>query len=163
MSLFGPTGGADFSPCRRYRYYLWRRLAPIEGKSVLFIMLNPSSADEKHDDPTIRRCIGYASAWGFTDLGIANIFALRSTDPHVLYTAADPVGEDNDYALEHQAEMHDLVVCAWGVHGLLRDRSAAVRKLLARVELHYLRLTNAGEPGHPLYLPADLKPTKWAP
>lgn len=126
---------------------------------VMFIGLNPSTADETLDDPTIRRCIGYAKDWGYGGLLMTNIFAYRSTDPRGLLTVEDPIGPDNDKALLKCFLEVDLAIAAWGVHGTLVERDKRVRELLA--PLHYLRLTKAGHPAHPLYLPKALKPMLW--
>lgn len=147
---------------RAYRYRLDRRVGPGAGV-VAFIMLNPSTADERTDDPTIRRAIGFARTWGFGRLVVGNLFAYRCTDPRGLRRVADPVGRRNDRSLRALATRADLVVCAWGVHGRLHDRAAAVRDLLAGagVRPHVLRLTRDGAPAHPLYLPAALTPIGW--
>ena len=148
---------ATFSECRRYRYTLGRRWD--SGKSVMFVGLNPSTADETLDDPTIRRCIGYAKAWGYNGLLMTNIFAYRSTDPKGLLTIEDPVGPGNDEALLRCFSEVDLAIAAWGVHGTLAKRNEKVRELLT--PLYYLRLTKEGHPGHPLYLPKTLTPIAW--
>lgn len=149
---------ATFSPCRRYRYTLLRRWG--DGPVCMFIGLNPSTADETQDDPTIRRCIRYAQGWGFGGLLMANIFAWRDTDPRGMKAAEDPVGPGNDHALRGAYKLSALVVAAWGAHGEHMGRGHAVRAMLPR--LHYLRLTKGGHPGHPLYLPASLRPVEWA-
>jgi hypothetical protein len=154
--------GAIFDGRRRYRYRLWRVWDEAKPR-VAFLMLNPSTADEKALDPTVRRCLGYAQAWGFGSIEVGNIFALRSTDPSALLAAADPVGPANDAKLISIADRSDLVVCGWGAHGGLQGRDRAVLALLEPVaDLHALRLTKAGAPGHPLYLPAALQPVLFA-
>ncbi len=148
---------AILSPCARYRYALARRWGP--GPAVAFVGLNPSTADAFADDPTIRRCVGFARAWGFDSLVMLNLFAWRATQPADMQAADDPVGPQNNYFLAAHAHMVDLVVAAWGAGGSFRGRDAEVRPMLPR--LHYLRLTKDGHPGHPLYLPATLRPVEW--
>lgn len=156
------AGTATFSADLQHRYRLSRVWDPTLPRCV-FVMLNPSTATEAVLDPTIRRCYGYATTWGAGALEVVNIFALRSTDPGALYRHHDPVGAGNDTAVVAAACAGDLVVAGWGAHGALRNRGACVRALLADtgVELHQLRLTNAGHPGHPLYLRADAEPLLW--
>lgn len=157
---------AVFSPCRTWRYRLDRDLELLASTriAVAFIGLNPSTADETHDDPTIRRCKRFALDWGFARLVMANAYAYRSTAPRGLWSAADPVGPENDSHLEAIAREVELVVCAWGAHAK-PDRVAAVLAALARAgrQPHALRVTKAGAPGHPLYLPGDLTPAPWSP
>lgn len=161
--LFGGTvadameRSATLSPCRAYRYALWRRWG--RGPYAMFIGLNPSTADETNDDPTIRRCIGFARAWGYEALCMTNLFAYRATEPADMKKAADPVGFENDGALETLARGAGVVVAAWGAHGTHQGRDKAVRSFVNG--LHYLRLTKDGHPGHPLYLPANLEPQPW--
>jgi len=126
-------------------------------------MLNPSTADAFQLDPTNRRCVGFAQAWGYGSMVTTNIFAFRSTNPAGLRTTKDPVGPENDEAIVNGAKNADLVIAAWGTHGELQDRGNAVRGLLAGagIELHVLRLTKAGHPGHPLYVSGDTVPTHW--
>ena len=160
------TTSADFSPCGRYRYTLrraWtgRRAVPPRRERLLIIALNPSTADAERDDPTIRRCIGFAQAWGFRSLCVANLFAWRATRPADLKLAPDPVGPDNDAWLRHEARRAGLVVAAWGVHGVHQGRDAAVRAMLPM--LYCLRRTRDGHPAHPLYLPKTLRPVAMGP
>ncbi|MBX3356447.1 MAG: DUF1643 domain-containing protein [Phycisphaeraceae bacterium] len=143
---------ARFSPCRRYRYLLKRRWAR-EKPFVLFIGLNPSTADETLDDPTVRRCVGFARSWGYGGLMLANLFAFRSTCPRRLTQVRDPVGPENDDWLVRSARSAGLVVAAWGVHGTLQDRADAVVGQLP--DLYCLGTTRAGAPRHPLYLSAN--------
>lgn len=144
---------AEFGPRRRYRYALWRSWG--EGGRVrsaaCFVLLNPSTADERVDDPTIRRCVGYARDWGHDMLCVLNIFALRSTDPSDLRRDADPVGIDNDVWLRCAAD-YEQVVLAWGAHGSFMGRGDVVRALLPKTAFHF-GLTVNGQPRHPLYLP----------
>lgn len=155
--------GAEFCPRRVYRFRLWRRWGP--GKSVLWIMLNPSTADEHVLDPTIRRCVGYSKAWGYEALTVVNLFAVRSTDPRILYRAADPIGQGNLDAILDEAGKADLIVAAWGNHGggKLKNQGQAVRRMLlkdGRV-LHHLGLTKQGQPTHPLYQPKNAALVAW--
>jgi len=164
-----PVICATFSPDRTHRYSWSCSSVGTRGEacgSALFIMLNPSTADEWGPDPTVRRCIGFARAWGYMLLQIRNLFSLRSTDPRALYGAANPEGdpENLDRILYAARENADIVVCAWGVHGALRGRGAAVAAALRAqgTRLHYLLgLTKNGHPCHPLYLRGDVKPTLW--
>ena len=150
--------GATLSPCRTYRYDLWRTWLSGDGYAV-FIGLNPSTADETTDDPTIRRCVAFAKAWGYAGLCMTNLFAFRATQPKDMMQASDPVGPFNNAYLTAAACRAGVVIAAWGVHGTHHNRDRTVRELLPR--LHYLRLTKGGHPGHPLYLPAALRPQPW--
>lgn len=160
----GTKGHAVFSDCGRYRYMLSRK---FEGGlwygdgHVNFIMLNPSTATQDEDDPTIRRCIGYAQEWGFAGLTITNLFALRATDPQVMKAAANPVGPENNAHLRHWACQAKLCCCAWGRHGEHLGRAGQVLQLLSNTKLKALKLLDAKTPGHPLYLKADLKPVEF--
>ena len=149
---------ATFSPCRTWRYSLLRRWAN-GGDYAMFIGLNPSTADETQDDPTVRRCIRYAQDWGFNALYMTNIFAFRATDPLVMKRFDDPVGPHNDTALIRLAADAGIVIAAWGVHGTHMGRGNSVLRFLHR--MHVLKLTKGGHPCHPLYLKADLKPVPW--
>ena len=154
---------ATFSPCRRYRYSLWRNwgdLLDADKGYAMFVGLNPSTANETEDDPTIRRVIGFSKAWGFSGLCMTNLFAFAATQPRVMLAEPDPVGPDNDAHLIELAKDAGVVVAAWGTHGRHRGRDAEVKFLLPN--LNYLALTKDGHPGHPLYLPADLKPIAWS-
>lgn len=150
---------AELSPCRRYRYALWRTWDETLPR-VMFIGLNPSTADETADDPTLRRTMDFARRWGFGGVGNGNLFAWRATDPRAMMAAADPVGPDNDRWLRRLAADAGLVVAAWGNHGVFQGRSAAVRDLLP--VLHCLKLNASGEPAHPLYQRADTSPRPWS-
>jgi hypothetical protein len=154
--------GALFSRCRRWRYLLWR--CWDEAKPVAnFLMLNPSTADEFQLDPSCTRARNYAEHWGYGAVVITNIFGWRATDPGEMKAVKDPVGRGNDAAILKAARDAKLVVCAWGNHGLHLERSRHVTGLLreANVPLNFLRMNGQGEPAHPLYLPGNLKPTRW--
>lgn len=161
-TLFGESS-ARFSECRQYRYEL-RRIWD-DGPLVNFIMLNPSTADEVANDPTVERQCRRVRRWGKGHGGIivTNIFAWRSTDPDALYTLEDPIGPENDTHIVEAAHESQIVICAWGgTHGGLHGRGEAVRKRLSIfTTLHYLKMCDNGHPGHPLYLPYSLKPQVW--
>jgi hypothetical protein len=151
--LFTETCGAHLSPCRTYRYSLWRVWEPDKGV-VAFCGLNPSTADETVDDPTIRRCIGFARDWGYGGLYMLNLFAFRATDPKDMKAATDPVGPSNDAALAHHQKFCRLTVAAWGVHGTFKGRAEHVlRNVLVNGPVKCLGRTKDGCPKHPLYLP----------
>lgn len=140
---------AIFSEDRIYRYLLLRKISKNGGR-VLFVCLNPSTADESKDDPTIRRCIGFARYWGFSGLIVANLFAYRATSPEDLKKALDPVGPKNDDWLRAASSEADLTVVAWGNHGLFKERFVAVLPLLSNPKC--FGVTNLGMPRHPLYI-----------
>lgn len=158
---------ALLSPCSTYRYLLGRWWG--SGSHVAFVMLNPSTADAERDDPTIRRCIGYARAWGYSGLVVANLYAYRATCPADLWRAEDPIGPENDDHLYEAAMGAEEVVCAWGALAP-RARAETVEDLLlgrgeilsGREVLKALRLLKDGSPAHPLYLPASLAPVVYA-
>jgi len=149
--------GADFSPDKIYRYSLWR-IWDANKPFVLFIGLNPSTADENEDDPTIRRCINFARSWGYGGLYMANLFALRATDPEEMKSHERPVGEDNDKVLMELAKKAGLIVCAWGTHGTHLSQENHVYELLKTYNLMCLGTTNNGHPRHPLYVKSDMEP-----
>lgn len=146
---------AVLSPCGQYRYCLTREWLMGEGV-VLFVMLNPSTADAEADDPTIRRCIGFAQRWGFRGLAVGNLFALRATDPQQLKRVADPIGPENDRHLIWMSNGADVTIAAWGTLGAFRNRDQRVLGLL-RGTVEHLGLTKQGHPRHPLYLRADVE------
>lgn len=146
---------AIVSPCRKYRYALWR-IWDTSKPLVLFICLNPSTADETNDDPTLRRCITFAKSWGYGGVCIANLFAIRATQPAEIKKCEDPIGIENDRWLVKLADEADLIIGAWGNDGTFQNRSQDVKRLLPT--LHYLKMNASGEPAHPLYLPKSLKP-----
>lgn len=155
MGSDGIARGAYLSEDGRYRYELTRTWGA--GDRLLWIMLNPSTADACVDDPTIRRVIGFSRAWGFDGAIVANLFALRATDPKALRAHPDPVGPANDAMLAHLAKRSPFAVCAWGAHGGLHGRDVAVRALLESVGClrRCLGRTSSGAPKHPLYLAAS--------
>lgn len=160
--LLGCDRGAIFSPCRQYRYLLWRRW-DAHRHPLLCLMLNPSTADETVNDPTVERCERRARRMGFGGVEVCNLFAFRATDPREMKAAADPVGPKNDCAILTAALAAGMILCAWGNHGSHRDRANQVEMMLREKghQLHALRITGAGHPAHPLYMPNDLEPTPW--
>ncbi len=145
---------AVYSGCGGYRYALtrvWDRAAPL----VLFVMLNPSTATELRNDPTVARCEARARGMRFGGLAVANLFGWRATDPAALRQVADPVGPATDAHLAEMSGQAGLVICAWGNHGALLGRGAQVARALrdAGCRPHHLGLTRQGQPAHPLYLP----------
>jgi hypothetical protein len=152
---------AVISDCERYRYALHRRWQ-IGGRSVLWVMLNPSTADAEIDDPTIRRCIGFSQAWGFDSLMVGNLYALRSTQPAALWTANDPVGPDNDAHLRAMAKEAEQIVCAWGANAKAARADVVIALLREYGPVSALRMTKGGAPSHPLYLSGNLTPQDMA-
>ncbi len=156
------ASGATFSVCGLYRYCLWRRIGP-GARLVVWIMLNPSTADALADDPTIRRCLAFSKKWGFARVEIVNLFAFRATDPRDMKAAFDPMGPDNNMSIILAASRAELVVAAWGVHGDHLGRAQTMAAGIANegTNLHALGTTKDGHPKHPLYLRADSKPSPW--
>jgi len=145
----------------KYRYTLARSWAE-QGPIVLFVGLNPSTADDIQDDPTLRRCMGFAQRWGYGGLRLVNLYAARATDPNLLATMSDPVGPDNDEAIVDSAAGSQLIVAAWGNQGHASPRAPEVLALLDR-EVHCLEVTARGAPKHPLYARAALDPAQYYP
>jgi hypothetical protein len=164
MTLFDSEiiKGAVFSRCRRYRYSLHRTWDAGDDRYVNFIGLNPSTADEDLDDPTIKKCMKFALSWGYGGIVMTNIFAWRDTSPAEMKKAVEPIGEVNDRCLISIARDASLVIAAWSQHGSFKNRSQDVRKLLNNFPLHILKM-GASEPWHPLYLKDSTQPIIWQP
>lgn len=154
---------AIYSDCERYRYSLTRTW-DANAQKALFVMLNPSTATEVQNDPTVERCERRARALGFGAFQVVNIFAWRDTDPRAMRAAADPVGPANDAAILSGAGWADRVIAAWGTHGAHLARGPAVERLLrgAGHELFHLGLSKDGHPKHPLYIAYSRQPEPWA-
>ena len=143
---------ATFSRCRNYRYCLSRSWDKGSG-SVLFIGLNPSTANHYQDDPTIRRCVGFARNWGFSAMEIVNLFAFRSPYPKDLYQQGDPIGPANNRWISSAIKRNDMTLACWGNNGDFLDRANFI---LSRYPgLNALKLTASKQPTHPLYMKAD--------
>lgn len=153
---------AIYSDCERYRYAL-TRVWDEGGSRVHFIMLNPSTATEVQNDPTVERCERRARALGHGAFRVTNIFAWRDTDPRNMRAATDPVGPANDAAILEGCDWADVIVAAWGTHGAHLNRGPAVLRLLAETgrEVQHLGLTRAGHPRHPLYIAYARQPELW--
>ena len=155
--------GATFDESQAYRYTLWRSWDPARAR-VGFVMLNPSTADHRQDDPTIRRCIDFARRWGYGSLLVVNLFAYRASSPSALRRTADPIGPRNEHYLRYARQRTADLVVAWGVHGaLMGQHERALSRLGSRRRrpLLCLGVTKGGFPRHPLYLPASCQPGPW--
>jgi hypothetical protein len=151
---------AVISNCGKFRYSLKREWLGGDG-IVAFIMLNPSTADATQDDPTIRRCIGFAKAWRYAGIEVVNLYAFRATRPADMFAAEDPVGPENDAHIVEACTRAGLVIVAWGaIAARRRDRVAAARAMIRR-DIYALGLTSAGDPRHPLYVRGDAQPIRW--
>lgn len=146
---------ARFSPCLQYRYSLERTWAGGKGR-VLFVGLNPSKACRTTDDPTIRRCVGFAKYWGFNSMEIVNLFAFRTTYPTDLKMAANPIGSLNDLWINDAQKRSDKTIICWGSIGRLSYRASDVLKQLE--DPYCLKINKTLEPAHPLYLQKNLRP-----
>ena len=155
---------AVYSDCERYRYTLTRVWEPA-GEKALFVMLNPSTATEVQNDPTVERCERRARTLGFGAFRVCNIFAWRDTDPKAMRRADEPVGRpENDAAIVAGCHWADTIVCAWGTHGAHLGRGPEVERLMRETGrvLHHLGLTKEGHPKHPLYIAYTQSPQVWA-
>jgi hypothetical protein len=153
---------AVYSDCERYRYLLTRVWEPA-GRKALFIMLNPSTATEVQNDPTVERCERRARTLGFGAFRVTNIFAWRDTDPKAMRAATDPTGPENDVAILDSSTWADQIICAWGTHGAHLGRGPHVEGLLRAtgLPLYHLGLSKAGHPKHPLYIKYAEQPRLW--
>jgi len=154
---------ALYSPCETYRYRLMR-LWDRGLQRVAFVLLNPSTATERHNDPTVERCERRARALGFGAFVVVNLFALRATNPQRLRAHANPVGAKNDSHIAAACHWADICVAGWGNHGTHRQRGPAIAHMLARLDVptYHLGLNQSGHPVHPLYVPYARQPSPWS-
>ncbi len=157
-NVAGIEYGAVFDASGMYRYSLWRAWYADHPRAG-FIMLNPSTADEQRNDPTIRRCIEFARTWQFGSVEVVNLFAYRATDMKELLKVDDPVGKENDLFIEKAIERCATVVVGWGTKGPLLGRYRQVLQLLADTmkDVYCLGVTKDGHPRHPLYVRGDTR------
>lgn len=166
INLVPQNSGAMISEDEKYRYALWRTWDK-DKPVVMFIMLNPSTADGNKDDPTIRKCMAYAKAWGYGALIVGNLYAFKTKDPKVLENILFPIGPHCDSWLYTLSKMADLRIAAWGNKILSDKRVEQVKGILSShmkgivSRLYYLELSKSGNPKHPLYLRKNLKPQPW--
>lgn len=153
---------AEYSECETYRYSLTRVWNP-DGARVVYIMLNPSKATEKQNDPTIERCERRARALGFGGFCAVNIFALRETDPKAMREHPSPRGPENDLAITRACHWADTIIAAWGAHGDHLNRGTEMQRVLRAAErpIHCLGLTQKSHPRHPLYIAYAQIPEIW--
>jgi hypothetical protein len=150
---------ATISPCGKYRYTLYRRWAlgptAADAKPILWVMLNPSTADHRTDDRTIGRCVEFSKRWGHSSLYVANLYAWRTTYPHELRQIDETTarGPENASYIEYLVGRSALVVCAWG--GSVKHLIETRMQLWPVKEAWCLGKTKSGEPLHPLYLRGD--------
>lgn len=158
-------GTAEISADGHYRYRLTREWGPECARTVLWVMLNPSTATATEPDATIRRCVGFSKREGFDRLVVVNLFALRTRHPHILLNDPDPIGPLNDYWIVDEARQADRIIVAWGAKRVQGSRAPTVTRMLkmAQVPLQCLGTTKDGHPRHPLYLPADTPLESYAP
>lgn len=151
-----PPRNAVISNCGLYRYWLLRVWDDNPRKNfILWVMLNPSTADATQDDPTIRRCVGFSKAWGFDGLLVCNLYAFRATKPAELWKTTDPIGPENDFHLSSGGNCSKKIVIAWGRNGASARRAEVLRILRKYNAVHCLGKTNDGSPRHPLYVKGD--------
>ena len=145
-----------FDATGQYRYQLGRRWRQ-KGTEVAFIMLNPSQADARCDDPTLRACIQFAQRWDYASLSVVNLFGHRTPHPTQLKTVTDPVGPQNDEYVLEAAQSAEQIVLAWGNWGSLQGRDHTVLNLLRpfQLKLGCLQINRSGQPRHPLYIKRD--------
>ncbi|PSB28436.1 DUF1643 domain-containing protein [Stenomitos frigidus] len=155
--------GAEFDATGCYRYLLWRSWDE-QAPRVGFVMLNPSQADATVNDPTIRRCLGFARSWGYGSLDVVNLFAYRTAQPSELRRVNDPIGVENDRYLAALEQRVDHIILAWGNSGVLQSRDRSVMPLLkGQKAVSCFGLTKLGQPRHPLYVRREVPLSPWSP
>ncbi|MEM8810634.1 MAG: DUF1643 domain-containing protein [Cyanobacteria bacterium P01_G01_bin.38] len=162
----GIERSAIFDPTGQYRYSLerrWPAKSSMDRRKVTFIMLNPSRADAKQDDPTLRACMQFAQVWGYNVLEVVNLFAYCTADPKVLKTVNEPIGVECDHALINAADTAAQIILSWGNWGTLLGRNQAVLQLLNPYasKLFCLGINQSGQPRHPLYIKRTQSPAQW--
>lgn len=151
-----------YSPCKEYRYSLTKVVSDSK-LPLLFILLNPSTATEVTNDPTVSRCQRRASMLGYQSFRICNLFAYRTKNPTIMKKCPDPIGPQNNHIIRDSILWANEIICAWGSHGTYLNRAAEVYKIINTigVKTYHLGLTKANQPKHPLYLSYSQKPVRW--
>ena len=156
---------AVFSQDLKYRYLLSRRWAYRDGNLIVWVMLNPSTANDTENDPTIERCMRRSIEWGYAGMDVVNLYAFRATSPANLFKADDPVGPMNEDALNAAFSRAEMILLGWGAHARHTEQERAVLRELAGPltadKVHFLKIGKGGAPSHPLYLPYTLKPRRY--
>ena len=152
------NSNAIFSENKIHRYVLIREW-DLNKPSLMIVSLNPSTADEKINDPTIRRCLGFAKRWGFGKLFVTNLFSLRATLPTDLFNSKNPIGNKNDYWLKKLSKNVNKVVLAYGNHGKFKERHDEILKIIDNP--YCIKKSKTGMPMHPLYLKYTKKPISY--
>lgn len=155
--------GAVVSDCAGYRMWLWRSRFERVRRAVAWVLNNPSTADADNDDPTVRRAWAFSTSWGYDSMIFVNTNPHRSTNPKLARVPPESVLEANDDWLRHAITGVETVICGWGDKANPDLARRAVRVMHSLGPLHALRITKAGSPQHPLYLPGNLTPTLWNP
>ena len=153
---------AIYSPCKSYRYSLVRRQINAK-KHLLFILLNPSTATEIKNDPTITRCQNRSEALGYKAFIICNLFAFRTKSPKVMKSVRDPIGPENNSIIQESLNLADQVICGWGNHGTHLNQSETILKIIkaSQTTAFHLGLTQNSQPAHPLYISYKQKPIRF--
>ena len=162
FSQDGIESSAVYSQCKKYRYSLTRTI-PNSKVSLLFILLNPSTATEIANDPTVSRCQTRAKMLGYASFRICNLFAYRTKSPAIMKKYPDPIGPQNNHIINDSILWATKIICAWGSHGTHLNRSIEIRKMIdaTGVTVNHLGLTKNNQPKHPLYLSYSQKPVRW--
>ena len=164
LDLSRETDAIFSSGAKLYRYSLWRCWKQTPKSTCLFIGLNPSTADKTTNDPTIRRCINFAKAWGYDSVEVVNLFAYRATKPTDLFKATKPIGSANNQHLLNACHRASIIIAMWGNHGAFQKRDKDVLRTLSnKFKLHCLGTNKQGSPKHPLYLPNETVPQTYQP
>ena len=167
MPITYTNSSAKISDCGKYRYELVREWSPselapntVKEGQVVFCLLNPSTADAVEDDPTIRRCVGFAREWQYSRLVVVNLYAYRTPDPDELRECSDPVGANNDKYILKNAKEAAFFVVGWGRKrkGLVRDNFVLDILRSSGIVVHALGVNADGTPKHPLYLRKNADP-----
>lgn len=157
-TINGTGYGAIFDVSGSYRYSLWRTWS-TNHPQIAFILFNPSTADEQKNDPTIRRCVGFARAWNFGSIEVVNLFAFRATHYEDLFKVDDPIGAENNCFLTQAIECCSAIVLGWGNRGTFLSRDRQVMAFLTgRTNVFCLGMTKSGQPRHPLYVKGNTSP-----
>ena len=164
----GIHSSVEYSDCFSYRYSL-TRCWNIKNPRLMLVLFNPSTANEKFDDPTTTRCIKRSALLGFGSIKICNLFSIISRSPKFVLSSTKPIGIYTDSVIEDscrwlkQGPSNPILICGWGSNGVFRDRANEVKEILSQhvSELYCLGITKNCQPRHPLYIRYTEKVRKW--